>query len=298
MSEWAVELEGVDKAFRYFQLHDVSLKLAPGQILGLVGPNGAGKTTTLRILLALLHQDRGTVRVLGHAMPDQQAVAKREIGYVSEDMRLYASTTLAWHMRFVAGIYPDWDARYAQTLLGRFNLKPEQPIRSLSHGERTKAALLLTLARRPRLLVLDEPTTGFDPVARHEVMAEFMDVVADERRAVIFSSHNTQDVERISDQIVFIDRGRIIDARDKESFVEQWRRLHLELAPGVTLPPLRTVIDLQVSGRIAVATTNAYTPELLAVLTGAGAVVREVQRMTLEEIFVANVMQSRRERAA
>jgi ABC-2 type transport system ATP-binding protein len=298
MSHWAVELEGVDKAFRFFQLHDVSLRLAPGQILGLVGPNGAGKTTTLRILLALLHQDRGAVRVFGHSMPEQQARAKRAIGYVSEDMRLYARTTLAWHMKFVAGIYPEWDARYAETLLQRFNLKPEQPIDSLSHGERTKAALLLALARRPRLLVLDEPTTGFDPVARHEVMTEFMDVVADERRGVIFSSHNTQDVERISDQIVFIDRGRIIDARDKESFVEQWRRLHVELAPGATLPPLRSVIDVQVTGRLAIATTNAYTPELLAVYTAAGATVREVQRMTLEEIFVANVMQSRRERAA
>lgn len=298
MSQWAVDLDGVDKAFPYFQLHDVTLKLAPGQILGLVGPNGAGKSTLLRILMGLLQQDRGEVRVLGHPMPAEQALAKRSIGYVSEDMRLYGSTTLAWHMKFVAGIYPEWDARYADSLLGRFNLKAGQPIKSLSHGERVKATLLLTLARRPRLLVLDEPTTGFDPVARHEVLTEFMNVVADEGRAVIFSSHNTQDVEQISDQIVFIDRGRIIDAKDKESFLEQWRRLHLELAPGVTVPAVRSVIDLHVSGRVAVATTNAYTPELLAIYTSAGAVVREVQRMTLEEIFVANVMHSRKEREA
>lgn len=298
MSDWAVEMEGVDKAFRFFQLHDISLKLAPGQILGLVGPNGAGKSTTLRILLALMQQDRGSVRVLGHAMPDQQALAKRHVGFVSEDMRLYANTSLAWHLNFVASIYPEWDATYAGALLHRFNLKPEQPIRSLSHGERAKAALLLALARRPRLLVLDEPTTGFDPVARHEVLAEFMEVVGNEDRAVIFSSQNTQDVEQISDQIVFIDRGRIIDARDKESFVDQWRRVHLELAPGVVLPTLRGAVDVQVSGHIAVVTTNAYTDELPAFYASAGAVVREVQRMTLEEIFVANVMQSRRERAA
>jgi ABC-2 type transport system ATP-binding protein len=298
MSDWAVEVEGVDKAFRFFQLHDISLKLAPGQILGLVGPNGAGKSTTLRILLALLQQDRGSVKVLGHAMPDQQALAKRYVGYVSEDMRLYANTTLGWHLNFVASIYPEWDATYAGALLHRFNLKPQQPIRSLSHGERAKAALLLALARRPRLLVLDEPTTGFDPVARHEVLAEFMEVVGNEERAVIFSSQNTQDVEQISDQIVFIDRGRIIDARDKESFVDQWRRLHLELAPGVVLPSVRSAVDVQLSGHIAIVTTNAYTRELPALYASAGAVVREVQRMTLEEIFVANVMRSRRERAA
>jgi ABC-2 type transport system ATP-binding protein len=299
MSEWAVELDGVDKAFPYFQLHDVSLKLAPGQILGLVGPNGAGKSTLLRILMALLQQDRGTVRVLGHAMPAEQAQAKRSIGYVSEDMRLYPNATLAWHMTFVAGIYPEWDAPYAETLLSRFNLKPQQAVRSLSHGERVKATLLLALARRPRLLVLDEPTTGFDPVARHEVLTEFMDVVSSDGRAVIFSSHNTQDVEQISDQIAFIDRGRIIDAQDKESFLEQWRRVHLELAPGTTsLPPVRSVIDLRLSGRVGVATTNAYTTDLHATYAGAGAVVREVQRMTLEEIFVANVMSSRKERVA
>ena len=89
------------------------------------------------------------------------------------------------------------------------------------------------LARRPRLLLLDEPTTGLDPVARHEVLAELMDVVRDERRAILFSSHNTQDVEQISDQITFIDRGRIIDSSDKETFLDRWRRLHLDVPPGV-----------------------------------------------------------------
>ena len=93
--------------------------------------------------------------------------------------------------------------------------------------------LLLVLARRPRLLVLDEPTTGLDPVARHEMLAELMDVLRDERRAILFSSHNTQDVEQISDQITFIDRGRIIDSSDKETFLDRWRRLHLDVPSGV-----------------------------------------------------------------
>src|SRR5690606_19689247 len=134
-----------------------------GQILSFVGPNGAGKSTTIRILMALVRQDRGEVRVLGRSMPREQAVAKRDIGYMSEDMRLYSMKTLGWHMKFVASIHPGWDADYAATLLRRFHLNPEQPIRALSHGERTKATLLLVLARRPRLLLLDEPTTGLDP---------------------------------------------------------------------------------------------------------------------------------------
>ena len=161
-----------------------------------------------------------------------------------------------------------------------------------------KATLLLALARRPRLLILDEPTTGLDPVGRHEVLTELMDVLTDERRAILFSSHNTQDVEQISDQITFIDRGRIIDSSDKETFLERWRRIHVDVPSGVALPALPGVIDTQTSGRLAVATTNAYTPELDAAFARAGATVRDVRRMTLEEIFVATVMSSRKEAAA
>jgi ABC-2 type transport system ATP-binding protein len=231
-------------------------------------------------------------------MPAQLAAAKRDVGFVSEDMRLYGLETLGWHMRFVASIYPSWDAPYAQTLLRRFNLRSEQVIKSLSHGERAKAMLLLVLARRPRLLVLDEPTTGFDPVARHELLTELMDVLTDDRRAILFSSHNTQDVEQISDQITFIDRGRIIDSSDKETFIDRWRRLRLDVPTGIVLPELPSVVDLSVSGHVAIATTNAYTPDLAAAYSRAGAVVAEVQHMTLEEIFVANVMSSRKEEAA
>jgi ABC-2 type transport system ATP-binding protein len=297
MTELLVEFTGVEKDYRFFELRDVALKIAAGQIMGFVGPNGAGKSTTIRILMGLVQHDRGEVRVLGRAIPHEQAIAKRDIGYVSEDMRLYGYATLAWHMSFIASIYPSWDRSYAQTLLRRFNLRPEQAVKAFSHGERVKAALLLALARRPRLLVLDEPTIGLDPVARHEVLTELMDVLNDERRAILFSSHNTQDVEQISDQITFIDRGRIIDSSDKETFLDRWRRLQLDVPADVTLPVLPSVIETTRSGRIAVATTNAYVPSLGAAYERAGATVREVQRMTLEEIFVANVMASRKGKA-
>ena len=154
------------------------------------------------------------------------------------------------------------------------------------------------LARRPRLLLLDEPTTGLDPVARHEILAELMDVMRDERRAILFSSHNTQDVEQISDRIVFLDRGRIVEASDTATFLDRWRRLHLEIDPGLDLPKPAGVVDLVVSGRTAVVTSNAYAPELEALYARAGASVRDVQRMTLEEIFVATVVRNRQEGAS
>lgn len=296
MSIPAIEFQGVSKRYEFFHLDGISLTLEQGQIMGLVGPNGAGKSTTIRILMALVQQDAGDVRVLGHAMPQDQVRAKQQIGFVSDDMQLFGSATLGWHMTFVKSIYPGWDDTYAAALLKRFYLRPEQTIRNLSHGERVKAALLLVLARRPRLLVLDEPSSGLDPVARHEVLAEFMDVLKDEDRSILFSSHNTMDVEQISDQITFIDRGRVVDSNNKEVFLDRWRRLSLDVPQEMSLPEPAGVADISHAGQTAIVTANEYSPDIDAAFERAGARVRNVQRMTLEEIFIANVMHDRKER--
>lgn len=232
---------------------------------------------------------------LGHTMPAEQVAAKWDIGFASEDMRLYDSMSLGWHMNFIRSIYPGWDASYAQILLKRFGLQADQKIKGFSHGQRVKATLLLVLARKPRLLVLDEPTTGLDPVARHEIVRELTDVMVDEGRSILFSSHNTQDVEQISDQITFIDRGRIIDSMDKETYLDRWRRLRLEVPLGVNLPALPGIIDVQQQGRLAIATANAFAPDLANAYESTGARVQRIESMTLEEIFVANVEHSREE---
>ncbi len=295
MTDFAVELNGVRKRYRHFSLDNVNLKLPRGQIMGLIGANGAGKSTTIRILMGLVHQDAGEVRVLGHPMPAEQVAAKWEIGFASEDMRLYESMTLGWHMSFIESIYPHWDAAYAQILLKRFGLRTDQKIKGLSHGQRVKSTLLLVLARKPKLLILDEPTTGLDPVARHEILRELTHVMSDEGRSILFSSHNTQDVEQISDQITFIDRGRIIDSMDKEMYLDRWRRLRLEIPLGIELPSLPGIIDVRQQGRLAVATANAFVPDLANAYESTGARVQCIENMTLEEIFVANVEHSREE---
>jgi ABC-2 type transport system ATP-binding protein len=294
MIDTAVEFSGVTKRYKYFTLDQIDLKLPTGYIMGFVGANGAGKSTTLRILMGLVHQDAGSVKVLGHAMPEDQATAKREIGFVSEDMRLYGAATLEWHMRFVRSIYARWDNGYANDLLRRFDLKAQQKVKGMSHGQRVKAALMLALARRPRLLVLDEPTTGLDPIARREVLGELMAVLADEERTVLFSSHNTLEVEQISDQITFIDRGRILESSDKEAFLDRWRRLRLVLPPNTKLPGLRGIVKVDGSSRLPVITTNRFEPTMMAACTEVGVSVQAVDVMTLEEIFIASV-QSQRE---
>ena len=297
MDALAVQLRGVCKRYDHFSLDRVDLSLARGSIMGFLGPNGAGKSTTIRILMGLVRQDSGSVQVLGHAMPSQQALAKAEIGFVSEDLRLYGACTLQWHMDLVAASYPRWDAQYADKLLKCFDLQAARKIKGLSHGQRVKAALLLALARRPRLLVLDEPTTGLDPVARHEVLAELMEVMVDDERSVLFSSHNTRDVEQIADTITFIDRGRIADADDKENYLDRWRRIRLDLPPGRSLDQLPGMVSLAGEGRSRILTTDRYTDAFATACQTAGASIHAVETMSLEEIFV-NTVTSRRKEAA
>lgn len=295
MTEYAIELSGVCKAYPFFELQNIALRLQCGTIMGLIGPNGAGKSTTIRILMGLVHQDHGEVRVLGHRMPEEQVAAKWDIGFASEDMRLYDSMTLGWHINFIKSMYRYWDDAYAHLLLKRFGLNAEQKVKGLSHGQRVKATLLLVFARRPKLLVLDEPTTGLDPVARHEILRELTAVMVEDGRSVLFSSHNTQDVEQISDQITFIDRGRILDSMDKEAYLDRWRRLRLEVPDGVALPTLPGIVGIQKTGRLAVAIANAFESHLPNAYENSGARVHAIENMTLEEIFVANVEHNREE---
>ncbi len=285
----AVECRGINKRYKHFRLHDVDLSFEQGTVMGLVGPNGAGKSTILRTVMGLIGPDRGTVKVLGYAMPAQQIAAKRQIGFVAEDMRLYESETIAFHMDFVRSIFDSWDGAYAARLLHSFDLNPNQKVKGLSHGQRVKATLLLALARRPSLLVFDEPTTGLDPAVRKEVLDEMMNALEDETRSILFSSHNTADVEQISDYITFIYGGRVLESRNKEDFMDNWRRLRLSNPNGTALPPLAKIKDVQHSGRLCVVTVNDYDDEVAATFTAAGFSVDAVERLSLEEIFLINV---------
>jgi ABC-2 type transport system ATP-binding protein len=294
MNDLSIQMEGVSKRYPHFFLDGISLELREGSVLGFIGANGAGKSTTIRILMGLVHQDAGSVHVLGHSMPGEQTAAKLDIGFVSEDMRLYGAATLDWHMKFVASMYPRWNKAYADTLLRRFDLKREQKVKGLSHGQRVKAALLLALARQPRLLILDEPTTGLDPVARREVLGELMSVLTDEGRTIFFSSHNTLEVEQISDHIAFIDRGRLIALDEKEDLLDRWRRVRLMVPPSAIVPELPGVVEVAGTERLPVLTTSQFDPAVVSLCQNRGVTVEAVDTMTLEEIFVANV-QSRRE---
>lgn len=289
MNELAFSLTNVRKSYKHFQLRDFNLELPQGCIMGFVGPNGAGKSTTIRILMGLIRHDDGEVVVLGRPMPARQSEIKRDIGFVSEDMRLYAKATIGWHLQWLKSIYPAWDSEYAARLLARFKLKAEQRVKGLSHGQSVKVALLLSLARHPRLLILDEPTTGLDPVVRHELLRELVEVLREEDRSVLMSSHNTQDVEQIADIITFVNDGVVLETADKKSFLDRWRRVLFDAEPEnkITLPTGH--FSMTRNGRTGVLITGEYDDETTSWLGNAGVSVRDVQRLTLEEIFLARI---------
>lgn len=285
----AIALQGVRKHYDGFALHDIDLVLPAGQVMGLVGVNGAGKSTLLRLLMGLVRADGGTVEVLGQRMPQAQVAVKREIGYASDDMRLYRGQSLRWHMDFIRSVYPAWDEAYAQDLLKRFDLRPQQALGGFSHGQRVKALLLLIFARHPRLLLLDEPTTGLDPVARGEVLDAIAEVLRDEERSILFSSHNTADIEQIADSIAFLHGGHVVAARDKESFLDGWRRILCRGASTEALRRLPGVASIRDSAPLLEVKTGAFDDATLPALQALGLAVESIEPMSLEDIFITTV---------
>lgn len=285
----AFELKNVSKRYSEFYLDNLSLQLPVGQVMGLVGVNGAGKSTTLRLLMGLIQPDTGSVDVLGYRLPEQQVLAKENIGFASDDMRLYKTENLRWHMHFIQSIFPSWDATYAEHLLKVFDLNAEQKFKGFSHGQRVKACLLLILARKPKLVILDEPTTGLDPVAREEVLSELAEILRDENRSVLFSSHNTQDIEQLSDSITFLHKGKLLDSQDKETYLDRWRRIVCTGDINSSGLGINCITDIKRNGSLNEIIVNQYDDSILPQLSALGLNVSSVDRMSLEKIFVANV---------
>lgn len=289
----AASLHRVRKKYKHFELAEVNLDFASGEVHGLIGPNGAGKSTIMRMLMGFVAPDAGEASALGMPMSSSQALAKLSIGYFSEEMRLYKPESLAWHMQFVRSLYPTWDEQYARELISRFGLIPEQIMKGVSHGQRVKAMLLLILARRPKLLILDEPTNGLDPVAKHEVHRELMRVMEDEERTILYSSHNTKDVEQICDAITFIDRGRVIASAHRDEFLERWRRLKVRVGADWTLPGINGLETESTLGSFRVLLTDRYDESLEEQLKSSGVEIESEETLNLEDIFVQSVRRGR-----
>lgn len=294
-SSAVISMQNVCKSYPDFSLTSFNLYLPKGEVLGIIGPNGAGKSTCLRLIMGFVKADSGQITVLGKDIVQQIVQIKQEVAYVAEDMRLFGSQTLVWHMQFVASIFTSWDQAYANRLLRGFNLNPNQKIKTLSLGQRIKATLLLALARRPKILVLDEPSTGLDPVARHELTNELFELMLNEDHSVILSSQHTQDVERISDSIVFLDKGKLISYQDKESYLEQWRRIELEPNAAIPLPRFSDIVNIEKYSHMHVITHSHFSHDHLEKYLASGFKIQSLKSMNLEDIFINQVLHNRAE---
>ena len=191
-------------------LDSVSLSLPRGAVYGLVGANGAGKTTLIRHLLGLLRAQQGSVRVFGlDPVADPVGVLSR-IGYLSEEHDLPGWMRVDELLRYTRAFYPAWDDAYAEELRQTFALDPQARIKTLSKGQKARAGLLVVLAHRPELLVLDEPSSGLDPIVRRDIVGAILRTIADEGRTVLFSSHLLEEVEQVADHVTMISLGRIV----------------------------------------------------------------------------------------
>ncbi len=211
MAENIVEIHDLVRTYgRKRALNGVNLTLEKGTVLGLVGQNGAGKTTIIKHILGLLRAESGSVRVFGKdPVADPPGVLSR-IGYLSEEGDLPMWMKVEELIRYSAAFYPGWDQSYCDSLQKQFGLSSKAKLGALSKGQRARAGLLVALAFRPELLLLDEPSSGLDPVVRRDILGAIIRTIADEGRTVLFSSHLLSEVEQVSDRVVMVKDGSII----------------------------------------------------------------------------------------
>lgn len=220
--ENALALSGVQKTFKGFSLKDVSFELPKGYVMGLVGPNGAGKTTLIKLIMNLMAPEAGKIKILGLDSRSQEAEAKAQIGFVYDVMPFYSDVSLWNTKRALAPFYEKWNEGLFLELAGTFELPLKKKVKSLSQGMRTKFALALALSHGAELLILDEPTTGLDPVFRRELLHGLSGLLQDEGKSVLFSTHITSDLERIADYVTFIRDGSVLLTESREELREVW----------------------------------------------------------------------------
>ncbi len=280
----ALNASGLGKRYRRrWALSDCTLQIPEGRVAGLVGPNGAGKTTLLHLAVGLLAPSAGTITVLdGEPASGPAQLAK--VGFVAQDTPLYAGLSVADHLRLGAHLNPGWDAAYAQHRIDRIGLDPAQRAGKLSGGQRAQLALTLAIAKRPRLLILDEPVASLDPLARREFLQDLMEAVAEEGLSVILSSHLVADLERVCDYLVVLAASRVQVAGDVDALLASHHRLIGARRDPASLPGDQEVIQASHTDRQSTLIVHSRQPVLDPAWT--------VEQLSLEDLVLAYMSQA------
>ncbi len=236
-----IEVSGLNKSYTSFALRDISFSLPEGCIMGLIGENGAGKTTTLKALLDIVHPDSGEIRLFGRPVCSDSALFKEQIGVVWENSFFYEGLTAQDVQRCMAGMYKQWDPALYRRLLDQFQLPFRQSIQKFSRGMRMKLFIANALAHHPRLLILDEATSGLDPIVRSEILDLFLEFIQDETHSILFSSHITSDLDKIADYVTLLHQGKMLFSQEKDRLKEQYGVLRCSVSALHTLEPRQIV---------------------------------------------------------
>jgi ABC-type multidrug transport system ATPase subunit len=263
-------------------LDGASFAIRRGRVFGLIGPNGAGKTTTIKILLGLLAPDSGSATVFGKAPMDLPPADRQRIGYLSEASERLPDLPVAELLEYHSHFFSEWDWGWCRSLIERMQVPTTQNLYGMSEGERRKTELLLALAHRPALLILDDPALGLDARARRDILWATVASARDDGTTVLFTSHILQDVERVVDDVLVLDRGKVRIAGTLDDVLSRTKRLVFPDADA--LDPLPGELQRTQHGRDLVVTTSGFTEPVLAGLRRHHPLVR-VEDLNLEEIF-------------
>jgi ABC-2 type transport system ATP-binding protein len=215
-----LELRRVSKAYEGFALRDVSFTLPRGYIMGLVGPNGAGKTTLVKLILNLVRRESGEIRVFGLDNQRDEVAIRSRIGFVHERPVFHDYLSIERAVACLAPFYPKWDDATFHSLAAEFGLPLKKRVRALSRGMRTRLALAVALAHEAELLLLDEPSSGLDPVFRRDLLDRLSGVIEGGESSVLFSTHITSDLDRIADYVTFVQAGRLVLSTTQDRILE------------------------------------------------------------------------------
>ena len=286
-----VEIRKVTRMFgKALALDDVSLTVPRGGVFGLIGGNGAGKTTLIKHLLGLLRPQSGSIRVLGLDPIANPVETLGRIGYLSEDRDLPNWMAVGELMRYTQAFFPTWDETYAEELREAFDLDPTARIKNLSRGQRARAGLLVALAHRPELLVLDEPSSGLDPVVRRDILGAIIRTIADEGRTVLFSSHLLDEVERVADSVAIIHKGRIVLTAAMDEIRDTHRRVTLRFGQTYErAPSLVGALSSAGEGLEWTYVCSGESDQLRRAAEAIGGIVVGDSALTLDEVFLSRV---------
>lgn len=214
--DYALELTHLSKTYKKFELNDITLAVPSGSIMGIIGENGTGKSTMIRLILNLLQKDNGTISIFGKSIETHEQEVKQDIGIIFDSCPYLPKMKPAQLDKMMRGIYKNWDGPTFYGYLERFNLPLDMPVEKFSKGMKMKLCFATELAHQPKLLILDEATSGLDPLVRDEILGILQEFVEEEDHTVILSTHITSDLDKIADYITFIHEGRLLFTKTYE----------------------------------------------------------------------------------